>query len=106
MRKLKSLIDKSAADVKALDDKIPSLTSKGYPQQMIDWAVDKNADIKLKITAAQQVYGSEVVKVVSNDSSADLEASRSELQTAIDALEHGYDAWKKSEAVELKKFVA
>ena len=104
LRKLKSLVDRTANETTQLQSDLVKLEQKGYPQQMTEWCNAKVVTMKGFVATAQAVYNDEVTKPSSGAVDA-LQAEGRRLDEALKLLETNHTEWKKTAGAEIRKLI-
>ena len=106
VRKLKSLVDKATNEVSALERDLTKLAERGYPEAMQLWCKQKLESMTADIKQANDTYLRELAKTISNQTTeAELSASNTILDNAIQTLEKCFADWKKTGGQEVRKLI-
>ena len=106
MRRLKTLIDKVANEATDLCGKVPSLHTKGHPQQMEEWCLANMKTIEPSKDAAWQSYSTDVAKVTAQEFALDvMQIEISAIDGEISKLSTQHSEWNKGPVKEVEKLV-
>ena len=105
-RKLKASIDKCTNEMNTLTSKLPTLTSKGYPEAMVAWCSEKISAVQAHISVAQDTYTLSLTWTVPPDADiALLEEDTLKCEKALIELQDQHKNWKDKEVDEVSKLL-